>query len=152
MLIGQDFNALSWKFTMPKKVWLRFAMEDPGLLHSVLFIASAHYGFATTKNLTLTTDAKKHAAASIACLKECLQDPKRQASDQALGTILRLNTWSVSLLLSSLNSPAAHMVQLMQGDRETFAKHMKRIDRIVRMRGGLDNLGMKGQLRYFVCT
>ena len=137
---------------MPKKVWLRSAMEDPGLLHSVLFVASAHYGFATNKSRTLTTDAKKHAAAAIACLKDCLQDPKRQASDQALGTIARLITWSVSHLLSCLVSPAAHIVQLIQGDQETFAKHMKHVDKMVRMRGGLDCLGMKGQLRYFICA
>ena len=94
-LTCQDMSALSWKFTMPKRIWLRYAMEDPGLLHSVLFVASAHYGFATTKSRTLTTDAKRHAAAAITCIKECLQDPARQVSDQTIGALARLITWSV---------------------------------------------------------
>lgn len=128
------FQALSWKFTMPKRIWLRHAMEDPGMMHSVLFIASAHHGFTVHKSRTLTIDARWHASKTIQYIKKGMQDPGRQFSDPVIGAIARIITWS-----------------LIQGDRETFAKHMHHVSQLIQRRGGLDALGFDGQLKYLMC-
>lgn len=91
-----DFQAMSWKFTMPKQKWLRYAMEDPGLLHSVLFIASAHYSVAKTTVPGLSIDARRHAAATISIIKRRMMDPVQRCSDATIGAIGRVITWSVS--------------------------------------------------------
>ena len=81
---------------MPKKTWLRLAMENPALLQSVLFVSSAHYGFCQTKTQALTTDARRVAAALLQEITASMQDPIKRTSDATIAAIARLITWSVS--------------------------------------------------------
>jgi Fungal specific transcription factor domain len=127
------FQALSWRFTMPKKTWLRYAIHDPGLLHGVLAIAAAHYSFATTR--TFSDDALFHHGKTINHVQKCLTDPVLRFSDGVIGSIGRMV-----------------ICHLIFGNRQHFVTHMKALERSTQARGGLDSLGMVGQLRYIIAS
>jgi Fungal specific transcription factor domain len=127
------FQALSWRFTLPKKTWLRYAIHDPGLLHGVLAIAAAHYSFATTRGLS--DDALFHHGKTINHVQKCLQDPVLRFSDGVIGAIGRMV-----------------ICHLIFGSRQHFITHIKALQRSAEARGGLENLGMIGQLKYIIAS
>jgi Fungal specific transcription factor domain len=127
------FQALSWRFTMPKKTWLRYAIHDPGLLHGVLAIAAAHYSFAT--NRELSDDALFHHGKTINHVQKCLKDPQLRFSDGVIGAIGRMV-----------------VCHLIYGNRPHFITHTKALQRCAEARGGLESLGMVGQLKYIIAS
>ena len=127
------FQALSWRFTMPKKTWLRYAIHDTGLLHGVLAIAAAHYSFATTRGLS--DDALYHHGKTINHVQKCLEDPGLRFSDGVIGSIGRMV-----------------VCHLVFGNREHFITHIKALQRSAEARGGLESLGMVGQLKYIIAS
>jgi hypothetical protein len=127
------FQALSWRFTMPKKTWLRYAIHDPGLLHGVLAIAAAHYSFAT--NRELSDDALFHHGKTINHVQKCLKDPQLRFSDGVIGAIGRMV-----------------VCHLIYGNRQHFITHTKALQRCAEARGGLESLGMVGQLKYIIAS
>jgi Fungal specific transcription factor domain len=127
------FQALSWRFTLPKKTWLRYAIHDPGLLHGVLAIAAAHYSFSTTRGLS--DDALFHHGETINHVQKCLQNPVLRFSDGAIGAIGRMV-----------------ICHLIFGSRQHFITHIKALQRSAEARGGLENLGMIGQLKYIIAS
>jgi Fungal specific transcription factor domain len=131
--IAHYFQALSWRFTLPKKTWLRYAIHDPGLLHGVLAIAAAHYSFATTRGLS--DDALYHHGMTINHVQKCLEDPVLRFSDSVIGAIGRMV-----------------ICHLIFGNRQHFITHIKAFQRSAEARGGLENLGMVGQLKYIIAS
>jgi Fungal specific transcription factor domain len=127
------FQALSWRFTMPKQTWLRYAIRDPGLLHGVLAIAAAHYSFANTRGLS--DDAFFHHGKTIHHVQKCLEDPTLRFSDGVIGSIGRMV-----------------ICHLIFGSREHFITHIKALQRSAEARGGLESLGMVGQLKYIIAS
>lgn len=125
------FQALSWRFTLPKKTWLKYAIHDPGLLHGVLAIAAAHYSFATTRGLS--DDALFHHGKTINHVQMCLTDPVLRFSDGVIGAIGRMV-----------------ICHLIFGNKHHFVTHMQALQRSTEARGGLDSLGMVGQLKYII--
>lgn len=125
------FQALSWRLTLPKRTWLRYAIHDPGLLHGVLAIAAAHYSLATTRGLS--DDALFHYGKTINHVQNCLKDPELRFSDGVIGAIGRMV-----------------ICHLIFGNRDHFITHIRALDRCAAARGGLENLGMLGQLKYIV--
>jgi Fungal specific transcription factor domain len=127
------FQALSWRFTMPKRTWLRYAIHDPGLLHGVLAIAAAHYSFATKRELS--DDALFHHGKTINHVQKCLKDPQLRFSDGVIGAIGRMV-----------------VCHLIYGNRQHFITHTKALQRCAEARGGLESLGMVGQLKYIIAS
>ncbi len=127
------FQALSWRFTLPKQTWLRYAIHDPGLLHGVLAIAAAHYSFATTRGLS--KDALFHHGKTINHVQKCLDDPALRFSDGVIGSIGRMV-----------------ICHLIFGDRRQFITHLTALQRSAEARGGLESLGMVGQLKYIISS
>lgn len=81
---------------MLKNAWLRLAKEDPDLLHSIFFIASAPGGFTSTKVSALTTDAQQRATSIVECLKGIAESISDRTSDAAIGIVARLVMLTVS--------------------------------------------------------
>jgi Fungal specific transcription factor domain len=127
------FQALSWRFTMPKKTWLRYAIHDPGLLHGVLAIAAGHYSFSTTRGLS--DDALFHHQKTINHVQHCLLNPELRFSDGVIGAIGRMV-----------------ICHLVFGNRQHFITHIKALQRSAEARGGVENLGMVGQLKYVIAS
>jgi Fungal specific transcription factor domain len=127
------FQALSWRFTLPKKTWLRYAVHDPGLLHGVLAIAAAHYSFATTRGLS--KDALFHHNKTINHVQRCLVDPDLRFSDGVIGAIGRMV-----------------ICHLIFGNRQHFITHIEALRLGAQARGGLEALGMVGQLKYVIAS
>lgn len=127
------FQALSWRFTLPKQTWLRYAIHDPGLLHGVLAIAAAHYSFASTRGLS--DDALFHHGKTINHVQKCLDDPALRFSDGVIGSIGRMV-----------------ICHLIFGDRLQFITHLTALQRSAEARGGLESLGMVGQLKYIISS
>ncbi len=127
------FQALSWRFTLPKQTWLRYAIHDPGLLHGVLAIAAAHYSFASTRGLS--DDALFHHGKTINHVQRCLNDPALRFSDGVIGSIGRMV-----------------ICHLIFGDRLHFITHLTALQRSAEARGGLESLGMVGQLKYIISS
>ncbi len=127
------FQALSWRFTMPKKTWLRYAIHDPGLLHGVLAIAAGHYSFSTTRGLS--DDALYHHGKTINHVQNCLSDPVLRFSDGVIGAIGRMV-----------------ICHLVFGNRQHFITHIKALQRSAEARGGIEKLGMVGQLKYVIAS
>lgn len=127
------FQALSWRFTMPKKTWLGYAIRDPGLLHGVLAIAAGHYSFSTAGGLS--DDALFHHGKTISHVQNCLADPLLRFSDAVIGSIGRMV-----------------ICHLVFGNREHFITHFKALQRCAEARGGLESLGMVGQLKYVAAS
>lgn len=127
------FQAFSWRFTLPKRTWLRYAIHDAGLLHGVLAIAAAHYSFATTQGLS--DDALFHHGKTINHVQKCLADPMLRFSDGVIGAIGRMV-----------------ICHLIFGNRQHFITHLEALRRITEARGGLESLGMVGQLKYVIAS
>lgn len=127
------FQAFSCRFTLPKRTWLRYAIHDAGLLHGVLAIAAAHYSFATTQGFS--DDALYHHGKTINHVQKCLGDPVLRFSDGVIGAIGRMA-----------------ICHLIFGNRQHFITHTKALQRCAEARGGLESLGMVGQLKFVISS
>ena len=133
LYINHYFQAVSWRFALPKKAWLQVAIHDSGLLHGILAIAAAHYSCAITRGLS--NDAIYHHGKTIKYVQDRLGDPRSQFSDGVIGSIGRMV-----------------ICHLIFGSREHFITHVRALQRCIEARGGLDNLGMTGQLKYVAAS
>ncbi|KAI1620730.1 hypothetical protein EDD37DRAFT_168030 [Exophiala viscosa] len=113
-------------------------LQTPMYCHSMIALnltvqsqSQAQVQDGTAHRLSLA--AMYHLNVAVAAVRECLADPERCTSDIVLATIFPLS-----------------VVHSMTNDYAGFATHVEGVQRIVALRGGIDNLGMDGFLKISV--
>lgn len=105
-----------------------FIMTDPALLHAVMLMAASHYTSAYGSR-SHPIDLLQLRGMAIREINQSLADPVRGTCDQ---------------LIAAVANMASH--EALFGDRRVFHTHMTGLLRMVSLRGGLHNLGLRGLL------
>lgn len=105
-----------------------FLLSDPSLTLMIVLVAVTHKLWMTGVNPRCAEimDLKGFV---ISALNNAMQDPNRAISDQVLFAVSNLAGYEV-----------------LFGSRETYDVHMNGLTRMIRLRGGMSNLGFEGGL------
>lgn len=104
------------------------ALTEPATSSVILLTAASHYAmmYEGTKRaaqlLAMKTEALNH-------INDMLRDPSRGLTDQAIAAVAKMASY-----------------EAMFGSLETYLVHMSGLERMIRMRGGLESLGLDGLL------
>lgn len=107
-----------WGFNPTQKIWVPLALTDPALLSSILF--SSQQFEAKMNGRKERPSAINHMMQAIRALNQRLQDPLREISDSTIAAV-------AGLALTEQSS----------GRQENWRVHMRGIERMVEMRGGM---------------
>ncbi|KAK8021927.1 hypothetical protein PG990_007065 [Apiospora arundinis] len=122
-------SAQPWFTSMQLKCWLPFALADPGLLAALLLQSCR-----SLESLgTLGSYGDMYATYKQQCLRwvnECVSYEHRRASDASIAMVMVLLTESYVL-----------------GNLEEWKVHLDAHARMLKLRGGIDALGLDGFLR-----
>ncbi|KAF4637994.1 hypothetical protein G7Y89_g74 [Cudoniella acicularis] len=112
-----------------KTVYIPFSMSDPCVFHGLLLLSARSFA-----KLSLDTSyhitALKHKVGCIHLVNQGLGIPGKQTSDAIIAAVLMLA-----------------VEEMLLGDPEVFKAHLKGLQSMVVIRGGLDKLGLGGILK-----
>ncbi|KAF2221604.1 hypothetical protein BDZ85DRAFT_19049 [Elsinoe ampelina] len=111
-----------------RHVWFPFVLTDTTLLHSVLLLAAAHCSSVKGPGVH-NIDIITLRGMALRSINDSLHDPAKSLSDELIGAVLSVATY-----------------EAMFGDSETYATHMKGLQKLVTLKGGLHTLGLDGLL------
>lgn len=107
-------------------------MTDAATMYSVLLMAASHYCI-VNPDPTATIDLLLLKARALAEINAGLASEKRATTDAMIGAVAKMAAY-----------------EAVFGDPNAFAAHMKGLQMMVKMRGGLSNLGLNGLLERIV--
>ena len=114
---------------MLKQAWLQYASIDKSMLHGTLAIIIANHFFATTG--FNSESAIRHYQET----NKRIQDFNLSVSDTTIASICCMAIY-----------------QLIIGDRSQFRLHVQLLGHSASLRGGLEKLGMEGQLHHLIAS
>lgn len=108
--------------------WFPMALTEPATSAVILLTAGSHYAMmkAGTKHAKQLLLMKTEALNNI---NDMLRDPLRGLTDQAIAAVAKLASY-----------------EAMFGSKETYLVHMNGLKRMIRLRGGMESLGLGGLL------
>lgn len=115
-----------------KRKWFPLSMAEPAAFYTIMLMAASHHAvvnpaWADAFNL-LTLRGK-----AIAAINDALADPQRSSSDSTLSAVMKMASY-----------------EAIFGEEKFFHAHMNGLQQMVRLRGGLPELGMDGLLERIV--
>ncbi|KAI9672819.1 MAG: hypothetical protein M1831_000255 [Alyxoria varia] len=108
--------------------WFPMAMSEAALLQVILLTSASHYAMLNSTT-TCAPQLLQMRQEALAFINELLRDPDKHLSDQAIAAVAKMASY-----------------EAMYGSEEIYLIHMKGLQRMVRMRGGLAALGLDGLL------
>lgn len=133
------FIAIDIPFIVPdtesgllKRAWLPLAVSEPTIFYAMVLISATHQAAlnpSTANNLNVLALKGK----VIRLIQDALNDPTKCMSDVIIGAVIKMASY-----------------EALFGDEAHFLAHMAGLQQMVRMRGGLSNLGMNGLLERLI--
>lgn len=113
--------------------WVKWSIKSPLLAHIGILTAAMYQAEAQKIPPAQSAIALRYKVKSIELLNEMLGDKTRATSTEAIAGVIFLlvNEWYWS-------------------NHEVVQRHMKGLEEMIRLRGGLDDLGISGFLRRMV--
>ncbi|KAL1297377.1 hypothetical protein AAFC00_004917 [Neodothiora populina] len=116
--------------------WMPFIMTDAALLHATLLVAASLYE-SRPNHRTHTIDLLQLKGMTIRAINDSLEDPIKSGSDQLIAAILAM----------------VHFEAFWGEDQaEAYKFHMLGLVHLVRIRGGLAQLGLDGLLTRIILS
>ncbi|KAL5315974.1 hypothetical protein ACEPPN_016848 [Leptodophora sp. 'Broadleaf-Isolate-01'] len=112
----------------PKNKWFNYAITDPALFHGIMLHTAMHHRLVHGENDE--AEQLQFKGNTIKMVEERLEDPVLSRSDDTIGAVVCL------VLLEN-----------QEGNVTLSNIHMNGLERMVALRGGIDNLGLAGILR-----
>lgn len=107
-------------------------MSSAAAMYSVLLMAASHYCSINSSKGALINLLHLKARA-LSEINMCLASPDRAVSDAVIGAVVKMAAY-----------------EAIFGDSEVFAAHMKGLQMMLKLRGGLSGLGLNGLLERMV--
>ncbi|MCJ1403316.1 hypothetical protein MMC11_006539 [Xylographa trunciseda] len=123
----------SWCPVRPESGWFVYALEDEALLHATIFHQAMYFCKALPGVKHDYNEIWKHQTISITLINERLGNENEATTDATIA--------AVACLASGENS---------FGTPKSANVHMSGLEEMIRLRGGLQNLGMQGLLNKLV--
>lgn len=129
-----------------RTIFVRQALTDECLFNAVLFLAAFHIDSLCGQTASQAT--LLYRGETMRLLNAKLRSPEQAISDSTIGAVALLSLGCTKLrgtLLGKLNGN-----QPIAADWTESALHLRALQRMVEMRGGLQALGMKGVLHMLI--
>lgn len=117
---------------MLRTIWFPFIMTDAAAFYAAMLTTASRFVL-VYPHMANKTDLLSLKGRTMLAINESLSDPKRAVSDQSIAAVVTLSVF-----------------EAVHGDRETFNTHMRALQRMISMRGGLSSLGLDGFLERMV--
>lgn len=128
--------------------WFPMALTDPALFQVILLTSASH--FATIRETTRCASQLLHMRhEAIMMINELLRNPEKSLKDEAIAAVAKMascRSLSVLAARSVIGMLTVTPDEAMFGDRNAYHVHMMGLIRMVKLRGGLSNLGLDGLL------
>ena len=124
------FNAVASENPLTK-IWLPHAIFDVAVFSATVTFAAVHLDIMSgrTENLSLIS----HKSETIKQINEKIQNPESALSDSSIGAVAMMAA-----------------TEIISGNSAELHIHMNALTRMVRLRGGLQQLGWAGVLHMFI--
>lgn len=109
-----------------RRAWLPLAMAEPATFYAMSLMAATHHAIVQPQ-YSNAFNVLTLKGLAISAINEALADPERSMSDSIMCAVMKMASY-----------------EALFGEEETFQAHFSGLERMVRMRGGLANLGMDG--------
>ena len=113
-------------------VWYQYLLADAAFHHSLLWTTQAYFDW--IKGDGLSAKALFHEAKTLQLLQSRINDPELALRDTTIAVVVTLV-----------------MVSALVGHVSVVKKHMKGLDQIITLRGGMRELAKNAQLQIKVC-
>lgn len=111
-----------------RRCWFPLAMTEAATMYAVLLMAASHFAIVNPAQGALI-DLLALKARALSEINTALANPKRAVSDAMIGAVAKMAAY-----------------EAVFGDSEVFVAHMKGLQMMLKMRGGLATLGLDGLL------
>jgi len=111
-----------------RRVWFPLCMTEAATMYAVLLMAASHYCIMNPSKAALI-DLLAIKARALAEINAALTNPNRAVTDAMIGAVAKMAAY-----------------EAVFGDSKVFAAHMKGLQMMLKMRGGLSTLGLNGLL------
>ncbi|KAL3441422.1 hypothetical protein BJX65DRAFT_322440 [Aspergillus insuetus] len=117
-----------------RTAWFPLVMSERALFLVIILLAASNYASVQSQSTGMKLDLLALRYEAVQAINEALdaQEPGR-ISDAIVGAIAKMASY-----------------EAMYGDVHNYAVHMRGLERVVELRGGLDELGLAGLLRRIV--
>ncbi|PNS18413.1 hypothetical protein CAC42_6230 [Sphaceloma murrayae] len=115
-----------------RKQWIPLTMTDPAAFYAIMLMAATAYSCLNVQ-LAHAINLMALKGKALAAINQALSDPKRRFNDATIAGIMKMASYEAAF-----------------GNTEVFHAHMDGLERIVRMRGGLPELGWDGLLERMI--
>ncbi|KAF2726182.1 hypothetical protein K431DRAFT_214139 [Polychaeton citri CBS 116435] len=111
-----------------RTAWFPLVMTEPATFYAVLLMAASHY-CAIQPEANHIIDLLNLKTRALKAINVAIMDPKRAKSDATIGAVAKMAAY-----------------EAVFGDSDTFSAHLRGLQMMLRMRGGLSELGLNGLL------
>ena len=112
-----------------RRVWMPFLFTDPALISAIVLMAVVHK-LSCAGSTSPSVDVLRLRGFVIGAINQALADPQRSCSDQLIVGVANMAIY-----------------EAVFGSRDYYHIHMEGLMRILRLRGGVSNLGLNGYLQ-----
>ena len=111
-----------------RRIWFPLAMTEAATMYAVLLMAASHYCIVNPSRAALI-DLLHLKARALSEINAALADPKRAITDSMIGAVMKMAAY-----------------EAIFGDSAVFNAHMRGLQMMLKIRGGLSTLGLNGLL------
>ena len=111
-----------------RRIWFPLAMTEAATMYAVLLMAASHYCIVNPSKAALI-DLLHLKARALSEINAALADPKRAITDSMIGAVMKMAAY-----------------EAIFGDSAVFNAHMRGLQMMLKIRGGLSTLGLNGLL------
>lgn len=111
-----------------RRCWFPLAMTEAATMYAVLLMAASHFAVVNPAQGALI-DLLALKARALSEINAALAHPRRAVSDALIGAVAKMAAY-----------------EAIFGDSDVFAAHMRGLQMMLKMRGGLGSLGLDGLL------
>jgi hypothetical protein len=111
-----------------RRIWFPLAMTEAATMYAVLLMAASHYCIVNPSKAALI-DLLHLKARALSEINAALANPKRAITDSMIGAVMKMAAY-----------------EAVFGDSAVFNAHMKGLQMMLKIRGGLSTLGLNGLL------
>lgn len=111
-----------------RRIWFPLAMTEAATMYAVLLMAASHFAVVNPQQGALI-DLLALKARALSEINAALTNPERAITDAMIGAVAKMAAY-----------------EAIFGDSEVFAAHMRGLQMMLKMRGGLSTLGLNGLL------
>jgi len=115
-----------------RRVWFPLCMTEAATMYAVLLMAASHY-CAINPSQAALFDLVYLKGRALAAIQAALLKPDRAVTDALIGAVAKMAAY-----------------EAIFGDSQVFAAHMRGLQTMLELRGGLSSLGLNGLLERMV--